>query len=402
MKYVVNLDWVELYCEFDSMLSRVQYGNAESQNWTDFSVRLRPYGTRVYRYVSEISYHKIPFATLCYCPLSSKDAGGIMNPQMCHIKLDNYWCYRDDWHDVLKHALRVFRIKPKRLSRLDLACDLQYFQNGLAAPDLCRKLITRGYYKIHQPNWAAHGRDSQQLTWNSLSFGSKNSPVFTRFYNKTLELTQKEDKQYIRECWKAAELKEERDVWRIEFALTDTGTDIVDEVDDTQLMEWQTYDELSDEPTGERYKIHFNISLDMIRQRENVEQLFLYYAQHYGDIRKNTGQPRYKCPRLDLLPTTPQPFRPYQRPHLGKLTRTDKLVVKKMQEVMFDLNERNERFVLWNAINLYQINRRIEVVRLPEAEKNRERIYYMGDSEDEEKTLRIPYPIDLNSGQYKP
>lgn len=379
MKYVCNLDWVELFCEFDSLLYRRQYGNISDNDYSDFSVFLKPYGTRVYRYVSEIRYHKIPFATLCYHPLSDKTNGGIMNPLMCHIKLDNFWCYRSDWYEVLMHALRQFRIKPKRLSRLDLCCDMQYFQCGLSGGDLCKGLITRKYYKIHQPNWSAHGKDSRELTWNSLSFGSKNSPVFTRFYNKTLELDQAKDKQYIREVWQENGLDDGRPVWRIEFSIHDTGIDVIDD------------------ETGEV----FDIKLEQIKDPTNVEGLFLYYAQHYWDIRKNTGQPRYKCPELKLLPKVGRMFRPYQRPHLGTLTRTDKMVVMRMQETMFECKERNDRFVFWHAIRLYQEQRRIEAIPLPEAEMNRQRIYYMGDSEDEEKTPQIPFPINTDTRQYQ-
>lgn len=399
MKYCVNLDWVELHCEFDSMLFRSQYGSADGNDYTDFSVRLRPYGTRVYKYVSEISYHGTPLCTICYHPLSDKSEGGIMNPLMCHVKLDNYWCYRDDWYEVLNHALRQFRINPKRISRLDLACDVQHFQCGLYAADLCKGLVTRKYYKIHQPSWSAHGRDSRQLTWNSLAFGSKNSPVFTRFYNKSLELKQGKDKQYIREVWEREGFNPKRDVWRVEFALTDTGAEVVDIVDNTSLLEWTTPDELEGIDTPEKVKIHFALQLDDIKERSNVEALFLYYAQHYWDIRKNDGQPRYKCPRLDLLPSSPRPFRPYQRPHLGTLTRTDKMVVKRMQETMFDMKERNERFILWHAIRLYQESRRIEAIPLPEAERNRQEIYYMMDSEEKNDGFKIPFPIDPTTGK---
>lgn len=378
MKYIVNLDWVELHCEFDSLLYRNQFGTPSRDEIHPFSIFLKPYGTRVYKYVALIRWNRLDFATICWQPLSSKAEGGIMNPNMCHIKLENYWCYRNDWKHVLEHALRVFRIKPRRLSRLDICCDVQNFACGIAGADLCRGLVNRKYYKIHQPNWAAHGQDSKHLSWNSLSFGSKNSPVFTRFYNKTLELDQQKDKQYIRECWKDAGFNMERDVWRIEFALTDTGRDVVDS------------------ETGEV----FDIKIDQIEEPRSVEDLFLYYAQHYFDIRKNTGAPRYKCPPLNLLPKVGRVFIPYQRPHLGTSTRTDKLVVKRMQEAMFDCKERNERFVLWHAIRLYQERKRIEVISLPEAEKDRQKIYYMGDSEDEEKTLRILYPIDTETGLY--
>lgn len=339
MKYAVNLDWVELHCEFDSLLFRNQYGTPDHSKIDDFSVRLREYGTRVFRYVSVISYKRREFATLCYCPLSSQDNGGILNPLMCHIKLENSWCYDDRWFELLKLALCVFRIKPKRLSRIDVACDIQYFECGLYAADLAQGLMRRKYYKIHQANWGAHGNDSDKLSWHSLSFGSKNSPVFTRFYNKSLELSQAKDKQYIREVWQQVEMNPNRDVWRIEFALTDTGRDVIDH------------------ETGEQ----FEITIDMIADRTHLQGIFWHYAQHYFDIRKNTGQRRYDCPRLRLLPNSPSIFVPVQRPRLGTMNTADRMILNRLRDIIADIPNRGERWHMLQAIKAYQSYRRVEL-----------------------------------------
>ena len=339
MKYCINLDWVELHCEFDSLRSRGQFGTQDNTITHDFSVRLREYGTRVYKHVSTIYYKRREFATLCYRPLSSQDEGGIMSPLMCHIKLENSWCYDDSWFEVLMLALRVFRIKPKRISRVDIACDIQYFECGLCAADLAQGLIRRKYYKIHQSRWGAHGTDSDKLCWNSLSFGSKNSPVFTRFYNKSLELAQGKDKQYIREVWQQQGLTTKRDVWRIEFALMDTGREVIDA------------------DTGEQ----FDIPVEDLADKQKLQGLFFHYAQHYFDIRKNTGQRRYDCPKLRLLPDSPKMFVPVQRPRLGTMNTADRMVLKRLLDQAAECPNRAERFALLRAIKLYQYYRRVEM-----------------------------------------
>lgn len=339
MKCCVNVDWVELYCKFDSLLYRGQFGSPHASDLHGFGVVLRPYGTRVYKCVSCISYHGIPFAVLCYHPLSSQDSGGIMNPLMCHLKLENYWCYNDSWYEVLHHALRVFRIKPVRLSRADICLDVQHFRNGIYAADLCRGLIERKYYKIHQSRWNAHGEDSDKMSWHSLGFGSKQSSVFTRFYNKSLELRQVKDKQYIREIWQLYSFNMERDVWRIEFSLTDTGTQIA--VPKTHYV--------------------YDIPLEDLASRERLMLRFLQYAQHYWDIRKNTGKNRYRCERLDLLPDSVLPFFPYQRPRLGAMNRTDRMIVERMLTTAATLPNRGERMTMFESLKLYQSSHRVEV-----------------------------------------
>lgn len=363
MKYAVNLDWVELHCEFDTMLYREQYGTPDHSKHDDFSVRLREYGTRVFKYVSVISYKDREFATLCYCPLSSTDQGGILNPRMCHIKIENSWCYDDRWYELLKLALCVFRIKPKSLSRIDIACDVQYFECGLYAADLAQGLMRRKYYKIHQANWGAHGSDSDKLSWHSLSFGSKSSPVFTRFYNKSLELSQAKDKQYIREVWKQVGLNTNRDVWRIEFALTDTGREAIDQ------------------ETGER----FDIPLDALADRQTLQGVFWHYAQHYFDIRKNTGQRRYDCPRLRLLPESPSIFVPVQRPRLGTMNTADKMVLNRLRNLAEGCPNRAERFAILQAIRLYQYYRRVEHFDDEEMRNLQQWLYDMRSDDEDPK-----------------
>lgn len=367
MKYSINLDWVELHCEFDSLLFRNQYGTPDHSQYNDFAVRLREYGTRVYKHVSTIYYKHREFATLCYCPLSSQDTGGIMNPRMCHIKLENSWCYDDRWFEVLMLALRVFRIKPKRVSRVDICCDVQYFECGLYAADLAQGLIRRKYYKIHQANWGAHGTDSSKLSWHSLSFGSKSSPVYTRFYNKSLELSQAKDKQYIREVWQQVGLSSGRDTWRIEFALTDTGREVIDQ------------------ETGEQ----FDIPLQSLADKQWLQGLFFHYAQHYFDIRKNTGQRRYDCPRLRLLPDSPKMFIPVQRPRLGTMNTADRMVLNRLRDLAAECPNRAERFALLRTIRLYQYYRRVEQFDDEEMRKMQQWLYNMVSDDDkpQERTI---------------
>lgn len=261
-----------------------------------------------------------------------------MADNMCHVKLCNEWCYNDSWAYIFKTALRSFRINPIRPSRIDLAGDVQNFECGVPASVVAQKLMQRQYYKIHQSNWRAVGNDAASLSWNSLGFGSKSSPVYTRFYNKTLELRQEKDKQYIRECWELAGLDMSKDVWRVEFALTDTGRDVIDD------------------ETGEC----FSLSIDDIDDHDKVTALFCHYAQHYWDIRKVEGDKRrYDCKRLAMFPTSPNQFLPVQRPHYSTCTRTDRLVLKRMQESLYLEEDAQARFAIVRAIESYQSSHRI-------------------------------------------
>lgn len=324
MRYIVSADWVEVYARLDSLFP--EWMSCDKYFAGEYKARRRAYGTRVYQFVYDVTKNETPLMTITCMPLSRRSQGGIMNDDMCHVKIENYWLYRDDWYQVFTHALRSFRINPIRLSRVDIACDWQHGECGLYAGDLLAGLMKRKYLKIHQPSWRANGTDAAKMSWHSLAFGSKNSPVFTRFYNKTLEL-QTSGKEYIREGWKNAGMNLQRDVYRTEFQLSDTGREVIDQ------------------ETGEQ----FDITLEQVADRRELAFLFFHYAQHYFDIRKaNTATKRTNCTPLQIFPTSPLPFQPVQRPRCIKSNRTDKLVCRRMIESMFmipDINARRHMFI---------------------------------------------------------
>lgn len=329
MKAAFSCDWVECYCSLDLVDSG--WISCSSYKVDDFHAKRRPYGTRVYEYIYDVTKDSLPFMVITARPLSRKSLGGIMRDDMCHVKIENYWLYRDDWYQLFIHALRAFRIKPIKISRLDICCDWQYSECGLAASDLLTGLMKRRYLKVHQPNWRANGTDSNKMSWHSLAFGSKSSPVFTRFYNKSLEL-QTTGKLYIIDTWKAAGLNTEREVYRTEFQLTDIGKEIIDP------------------DTGES----FDIQIEDIAERSRVAEYFLRFALHYFDIRKaNTATKRTDCKPMRIFPPNCDRFIVPQRPRYEKSTKTDRLVVRRMIEAMFQVPDIDARRHMMISIGNY-------------------------------------------------
>lgn len=338
MRYIVSADWVEVFAHLDSL--SLDWLDVDKYYLQDYKACRRAYGTRVYECIYDVSKNETPLMVITCRPLSRKSQGGIMADNMCHVKIENYWLYRDDWYEVFIHALRAFRINPVRLSRVDIACDWQHGECGLYAGDLLAGLMKRKYLKIHQPSWRANGTDASKMSWHSLAFGSKNSPVFTRFYNKTLEL-QSSGKDYIREGWRNAGMNLQRDVYRTEFQLSDTGREVIDE------------------ETGEQ----FDITIEQIADRRELTFLFFHYAQHYFDIRKaNTATKRTNCTPLQIFPASPLPFYPVQRPRLEVSNRTDKLVCKRMIEAIFMVNDIQARRHMFIALGNYVWAKRTNVL----------------------------------------
>lgn len=321
-----SCDWYEVFCAManESPCHSVHCNVTLTHPLGDVFLTLRPYGTRVYARVWSVSVKvsgaadNVEFATICCEPLSKKSSGGIMADYNCHLKLANYWCYCPALAtQLLKHVSGLLCIKPIRASRMDFCMDFQFAQNGLFAADLMRGIVDRKFVKVHQPKWAMHGVDTDRKLWiNSLSFGSKQSSVFTRFYNKSLELKES-GKVYISECWQDIGFKVGVDVYRIEFSLHDCGLRSVDKA------------------TGAIIEVDFNRALE----QSYIRELWLYYAKYYFDIRKHDNERKYRCTPLALFSCSSGDLSVWQNPRHAVSTRTTRLVSNYLRAHAAELND---------------------------------------------------------------
>lgn len=309
----VSCDWLELFCSAAESCPlfipfSTEHIEVDAPSITfrgiEFHGQLRPYGTRVYKYVWEyVDKNGLVFLTICLDPLSKRSEGGLMYDDMCHVKLGNYWLYTDLWFDALNHALRVLRIKPLRASRVDICCDVQYFACGISAGALMAGLVQDKYCKVHQPKWTLHAIDSQKgRYYNTLCFGSKQSAVYTRMYNKTLEL-QTSGKMYIVDSWeKNCAFDLTKPVYRVEFEIHDVKS--------------------VDKETG----CVMEIDWEQLRHREYIEQQFLYYAGYFFDIRKRDNPRKDRCTPLLLFNASECQYKAWQNPRAEVSSRTARVV----------------------------------------------------------------------------
>lgn len=236
MSRCINIDWLELYCKesFDLYPCNAQFFREHG-----YMVRERDYGTRQYREMFVIlDNHDMPFIEVRRNPVSGTDAKrvrGIFDPQSCHLRLSNRYCYADNAVTLLSEFLAKFDYTVVRIFRLDLCMDFEKFDKGDDPQKILKRYMEGKYTKINQSNVAAHGEDTwEQRNWNSLSWGAPTSMVSTKFYNKTLELKSCKDKPYIRYAWFCAGLVDDfqtlskkgeggktyfPDIWRVEFSI---------------------------------------------------------------------------------------------------------------------------------------------------------------------------------------
>ena len=143
------------------------------------------------------------------------------------IKMENSALYVADWYFILTDVLATLGWSPRRITRLDLCADFNYFLGGLMPSTFLRNYIRKNhgsYVRLGSNKFCVYGlKDMHCTSFESIRWGSRQNGVSVYMYNKTRELDQVKNKPYIRECWKKAQLSSTLDVWRVEISITSQG-----------------------------------------------------------------------------------------------------------------------------------------------------------------------------------
>lgn len=331
----INLDWLEVYC-LESPYMPITAEYFQKQGW---NVKRRAYGTRQYQEMFTLCWGDFGIYEVRRNPLSKKSQGGIFPDEACHIRLCNRQNYCPQPIESLIQFLRSNRITFKSISRFDLAMDFYEFDYNHKTPEEFVAQYMRGEIaKIHQSKLSvfgeekqkttntlywdvmAHGEDNwNQRTWNSLKWGSPTSLITTKLYNKTMELNRPgHDKPYIRDAWKACGFPEDRDVWRIEFAIR----------------------------SGKRHQIEMSsgkykeVKLEQLITPELIQmQFFIYFAEYFHfKLRERTRNGTMKrkdlCKDVVFFSKVDKPvYQPITVTKQHDTNRTDRMLIKRLRQI---------------------------------------------------------------------
>lgn len=303
MKRCINLDWLEVH-------AREPIGQPRDANYyreQGMCVHERDYGTRVYREMFVIDgTDGLPLLEVRRNP-ASQGLNGIHDDNECHIRLVNRTCYFDNAADAFSQFLTSNGYTDVRISRVDICLDFTEFDKGDDPQAFVRRYFRHKYAKINQGSINGHGEDTWTgQEWNSLSWGSKTSPVTTKMYNKTMELydakTDSFSKPYIRQAWLLCDMIDDMQrvtkngervqVWRVEFSLR------------SAVKNWVPI-ELNG--NDKEYQSLRN-TLDVYSDRGKILVMFASLANHYFHFKKyKTGRRKDRCPDKVLFDfTSPQ------------------------------------------------------------------------------------------------
>lgn len=317
MNRCINIDWLEVFAREPSDIPH----NAKYYQDRGFQVKERNYGTPQYREMFTIYQDGFPYLEIRRDPYSLKKNGGIFNSNDCHIRLSNRTCYDISPVDDLRLFMLDNNYTYVSLSRIDICLDFNFFDLGQNPRKILEDYMENRISKINQCNTAAYGKDTWAgRKWNSLKWGSEHSPISTKIYEKTLELKEKQDKFYIRDCWKEAGLRDDIPIWRVEFSIKSDIKHFV-RIDTGELLpnDFSSYDN--------RHKCLF-------RFHSLAARYFHFKIVEKTENGKYKRKDRCKDKILFKINKEEEVFKPIRLTVNTEPTRTDKMIVKKLAEML--------------------------------------------------------------------
>lgn len=293
----VNLDWLEVSADESVQNFPCDPEYFRSQG---YFVHERDYGTRVWGQVFTIEDDEgHDWIEVRRCPPSGASDFKGLSEYSCRLRVVNSQLYVDGCMNRYRDFLARHNYVFKRIYRIDIAYDFEYFDSGDLPARFARRYLECKYRKINQCKLNAYASDNwTSFDWESLSWGSPHSMVSTKLYNKTREIaTVSKHKVYIPYAWFLTGLIDDPvnqtklgkdgevykpEIWRLEFSMK------------SQADRWLVIEDQSGKRVKKKAIPH---KLDMFDDTEKVWQRFQDLAYHYFHFKKYV-----KDKRKDLCP----------------------------------------------------------------------------------------------------
>ena len=354
----INIDWLEVYC-LEPETHDAAYFRA-----VGYDVESREYGTPLYAEMFTIFQEEWPFIEVRrnpHNPKCNKD-GGILPHNACHIRLHNRTCYFPNCVNVLRTFLVAHGYQFMSISRVDICCDFNVFDNQMKPKNFVEKWFKAEISKLYQGRFSAHGQDKwSEREVNSIKWGRPTSAITTKLYNKSMELREIGDKFYIRDAWKATGLDEKSDVWRVEFSINSQAKVL--------RLRKPKNEEIAEQTREQEQEIRFR-TLNRFDTSERLISTFATLSSHYFHFKKverdGNGKLKEKryCESISLFSFVPKDCN-YVITKVTKdraLNRTERILVRKLINLMKEsVVAYRQREVIWGLLTYLQTKHRVPV-----------------------------------------
>lgn len=363
LKRCINVDWLECYC-LESQPRDAHYFAS-----LGFDVQERDYGTRLYKEMFTVFVEGQPFVEVRRAPSSSGSATAskFFDPRACHIRLCNRTCYCNNAGELMRDFLDAHGYVFMNLCKIDLAMDFEKFDSGDVPAKFLERYLKGRYSKVNQCNLSVHGKDEWDgRLYNSVSWGSKSSPVFTRFYDKTMELKEAKDKPYIRQAWASCGLVDDfiqltkvgedgvvykPRIWRLEFSIS------------SSVKNWVCFDV---DTLGNKTHLSKRNDLSMYLNRESLIPMYASLVNHYFHFKKfEEGVRKDRCEDKTLFNFTERGVYRVEKPAASKADCKALVSLKQRIEnyryIHFDESIRKACDIIINAIDKEMLSKQASV-----------------------------------------
>lgn len=147
MQRVINFDWLEVFCYEQVPLEPAYF---EQHGYV---VKVRDYGTPIYRQMFSVCAWdtEFPMFEIRRDPYSVHSKGGIMQDGACHLRVTNPFCYVPGIVDKFIEFMAAHRLQFVSISRVDVCCDFECFDDGVSVEQFLSDYICERFYKENRP-----------------------------------------------------------------------------------------------------------------------------------------------------------------------------------------------------------------------------------------------------------
>ena len=312
------IDWLQLTCEVPmglapSWVEAVSPQNDQSGNHRFYSLREGDYYIRGYEFQREVWCNGFVVAHIACVPRTEH-----LPLFSGAIKMENATLYVAEWYFILTDILATLQWIPKKISRLDLCADFNYFVGGLLPSTFLRSYIRKqdaSYLRMGSNKFCVYGlKDMHTTSFDSIRWGSRQNGVSVYMYNKSRELLEVKNKPHIRALWQKHSLSTTLDVWRVEISITSQGLGLKSATD----------------------AMFHHLFVDDLAEPNACRDLFkVYAAKFFRFLRTERGAKRKRDLKevqlLDL--TTDCPLRPFEQIRHVDSGRMEKIVSRKLRQM---------------------------------------------------------------------
>lgn len=230
-KSTISIDWLQCLCTKNNQ-------NVDTQSWFT-SPQLNEFGNHntyvlvdAKEFTMGYNFHKsVMLGKICVAHLSWSPKRENVEPTNASIKIANNVLYTNMWHFLLGDICKAIGWQVKAITRIDIACDLNFFLHGLRPEVFIRKYLrgrNSSYIRCGSNKFSVVGEKYEKSTRiDYIRWGSRSSGVCTYLYNKSKEMREQSTKPWIIERWKGAGL-DVKNVWRLEFSINSSGRGLKD------------------------------------------------------------------------------------------------------------------------------------------------------------------------------